>query len=1049
MQGKGIIKFFLVVLTIVCAIQYMYLLPTRGVEKDAEEYAEQQVAGIDDELAYQQQYSEARSRYLDSISDEVIVKVPLLKEFTYNELKSQQLALGLDLKGGMSVVLQVDLENFLLTLADENTDPDFRKALEIASERMSATQSDYITLFGEAFEEVAPDDKLARIFARNASLREDINFETSNNEVISILRDRADETVDLTFKRLKDRIDKFGVTQPNVSLDEGRDLILVELPGVDNRERARSYLQATAKLEFWDIYRFNDDGIQQAFRAANEKLRKAEGGSDADTSEETTVDQDTVEDTSMEDDIAETVSDTGQVSDTGDVSDIDELMADDTDDIRDGLNAQLGPLFEKLTLNSVTEQGVMMPLAVMGTARDNQRDAVMDMLTQPGIKSLFPRDLAFRWSADPVRDFETGELTKEYQLYAIKMPRGPNKPPLEGDHITVARSNPDPTSGEVAVSISMDQEGARKWANMTTKASQDNNREIAIVLDDEVVSAPRVNQPIVSGDSQITGDFSIQEGQDLANILQIGKLPAETIIIQESVVGPSLGADNIRKSMYSLFIGFFLVLVFMILYYGGSGIVSILCLFANLFFIFGALSSYGTVLTLPGIAGVVLTIGMAVDANVIIFERIREELRDGKGLKLAVSNGFKYSYSAIIDANVTTILVAIILAYFGLGPIKGFAVVLIIGVISTIITAVLFSRLVIDWWLTKDKNLTLQTNFSSGFFTDPKVDWLGKRKIGYIVSSLIIIAGIGSFFARGFELGVDFKGGYSYNVQFAEEVEVDAQALRENLAEVYGEQPVVKAVDTRNTYNITTAYGIDQSGDNIDDDVMSLLHQGINDMTGGELDYERFERSDVSGTHVTSFSKVGPIIAEDIVTSSYYATVFALVLIFLYIFIRFSRWQYSMGAVAALFHDTLVLLAIFSLGYGWLPFSMEIDQAFIAALLTVIGYSINDTVVVFDRIREFGNTYTSRSKTEVVNMAINSTISRTVITSLTTLLVVTILFIFGGASIKGFAFALVAGVVVGTYSSVFVASPIMSDLTPDLSGGRSSQGAKKTTQTTA
>jgi SecD/SecF fusion protein len=797
------------------------------------------------------------------------------------------------------------------------------------------------------------------------------------------------------------------------------------------------------------VYRFNDDGIQQAFVAANEKLRKQQESSGLDAGEEEPVETDETDEPDEE--LSKDSLDTENVaSDTSDeLSDIDELLVEDTDDIESDLNAQIGPLFEKLTLNSVTEQGITMPLSVMGTARDNQREAVMDMLQQPEIKSLFPRDIGFKWSADPVRDFETGEITKDYQLYAIKMPRGPNKPPLEGDHITVARSNPDPTTGEVAVSISMDQEGARKWANMTTKAAQDNEREIAILLDDEVVSAPAVRSPIVSGDSQITGDFSIQEGQDLANILQIGKLPAETKIIQESVVGPSLGAENIRKSMYSLFIGFFLVLVFMILYYGGSGIVSILCLFANLFFIFGALSSYGTVLTLPGIAGVVLTIGMAVDANVIIFERIREELREGKGLKLAVSNGFKYSYSAIIDANVTTILVAIILAYFGLGPIKGFAVVLIIGVISTIITAVLFSRLVIDWWLAKDKNLTLQTGFSSGFFTDPQVDWLGKRKIGYIVSSVIIIAGIGSFFARGFELGVDFKGGYSYNVQFAQEVEVDAQQLRENLTDIYGEEPVVKAVDTRNTYNITTSYGIDQTGENVDEEVMSLLHQGINEMTSGDLSYERFKQSDVSGTHITSFSKVGPIIADDIVTSSYYATVFALILIFLYIFMRFSRWQYSMGAVSALFHDTLVLLGIFSLGYGWLPFSMEIDQAFIAALLTVIGYSINDTVVVFDRIREFGNTYTSRSKTEVVNMAINSTISRTVITSLTTLLVVTILFIFGGASIKGFAFALVVGVVVGTYSSVFVASPIMADLTPDLSGGRSSQGAKKTAKTTA
>lgn len=1030
MQGKGIIKFFLVVLTIVCAIQYLYLLPTRGIEQDAEEFAEMQAQGIEDELNYSEKFRDARNRYLDSISDEVVVKIPLLKEFTYNELKSQQLALGLDLKGGMSVVLQVDLEDFLKTLADNNSDSDFQKALSLASERMSANQSDYISLFGEAFQEVAPDDKLARIFARNASLREDINFETSNREVLDILRQRADETVELTFKRLKDRIDKFGVTQPNVSLDDTRDLILVELPGVDNPERARSYLQATAKLEFWDIYRFNDDGIQSAFRAANEKLKK-----EMETDSGESDDSDDADDAGeAEPDTLATQDTTSMVSDTGSEDQADDLLAD--------MDEELGPLFEKLTLNSSTEQGVTMPLSVMGTARDNQRGAVMDMLQKPDIKSLFPRDISFKWSADPVRDFETGKLTKDYQLYAIKMPRGPNNPPLAGDHITVARSNPDPTSGEVAVSISMDQEGARKWANMTTKASQDNNREIAILLDDEVVSAPRVNQPIVSGDSQITGDFSIQEGQDLANILQIGKLPAQTKIIQESVIGPSLGDENIRKSMYSLFIGFFLVLVFMILYYGSSGIVSILCLFANLFFIFGALSSYGTVLTLPGIAGVVLTIGMAVDANVIIFERIREELRDGKGLKLAVSNGFKYSYSAIIDANVTTILVAIVLAYFGLGPIKGFAVVLIIGVISTLLTAVLFSRLVIDWWLAKDKNLTLSSSFSKGLFANPKVNWLGKRKVAYAISSAIILIGIGSFFARGFELGVDFKGGYSYNVEFAEEVEVDPQQLREVLAQVYGEQPVVKAVDTRNTYNITTSYAIDQDGDQVDEEVMSLLHEGVNEVVGGDLDYERFKRSDISGTHVTSFSKVGPIIADDIVTSSYYATVFALILIFLYIFIRFSKWQYSMGAIVALFHDTLFLLAIFSIGHGWLPFSLEIDQAFIAALLTVIGYSINDTVVVFDRIREFANTYTSRSKENVVNMAINSTISRTVITSFTTLLVVSILFVFGGNSIKGFAFALVLGVLVGTYSSVFIATPVMSDLTPDFSGGTSKKAAK-------
>lgn len=1020
MQGKGIIKFFLIVITIVCLIQYLYLLPTRSVETNAEEFAAEQVENVEDEIAQNERYKEARRNYLDSVSDEVIFSIPLVKDYTYNELKAQQLALGLDLKGGMSVTLQVDLRKFLVALSDNSQDPDFRQALDLASQRLRSAQADYITLFGEAFEEVAPDKKMATIFARNASLREDMNFETSNGEVLSVLRDRADETVSLTFKRLKDRIDKFGVTQPNVSLDENRDLILVELPGVDNPQRARTYLQATAELEFWDVYRFTDQGIQAAFQAADEKLEKLQGGAIEETPDTTITGNKEQLDTVTSD---TTINDTSLVSE-------DELAMDTLEQL--GQVADAGPLFSKLTVNRVTPEGnILMPQAVMGSAKENQKSSIMEMLERPEIKSLFPRDLGFRWSRDPVRDFETGKMTNDYQLYAIKMPRGPEQAPLEGDHITVARSNPDPNTGEVTVSLSMDQEGARKWSNITTKAAQDNNREVAIVLDNEVVSAPRVNQPITSGDSQISGDFSIQEGQDLANILQIGKLPAETQIIQEQIVGPSLGAENIQRSMYSLIIGFMLVLVFMIMYYGSSGVVSIICLFANLFFIFGALSSYGTVLTLPGIAGIVLTIGMAVDANVIIFERIREELREGKSLKLAIANGFQYSYSAIIDANVTTLIVAVILAYFGMGPIKGFAVVLIIGIICTLLTAVLLGRLVIDWWIGKEKNLTFWSGFSKNLFADLKVDWLSMRKTGYIISSIVIVGGAISFFARGFELGVDFKGGYSYNVAFAEGTDVDAVELRTVLSETFGEEPIVKAVDTRNTFNITTAYGIDSDEEDIDEQVLGLLHSGINQIVGGDLDKRQFQMSDATGTHIMSFSKVGPTIADDIVNSSYYATIFALVFIFLYLLIRFSKWQYSMGAVSALLHDTLIVLAIFSLGHGWMPFSLEIDQAFIAALLTVIGYSINDTVIVFDRIREFTGTYTSRSKNEVINMAINSTVSRTVITSLTTLLVVLILFIFGGSSIKGFAFALVVGIIVGTYSSVFVATPVMADLTKE------------------
>jgi SecD/SecF fusion protein len=631
-----------------------------------------------------------------------------------------------------------------------------------------------------------------------------------------------------------------------------------------------------------------------------------------------------------------------------------------------------------------------------------------------------------------MKDFETNEVTDNYELYALK-PSRDGKAAMTGDHVVDASANPDPQTNEVAVSLKMDNTGAKIWGQLTTEAAQDNNREIAIVLDDEVVSAPRVINPILTGDSQITGSFSIQEGKDLANILQIGKLPTDTEIIQESLVGPSLGEENIRNSTIALTVGFILVLLFMIAYYGGGGIVSILALILNIFFIFGALASYGTVLTLPGIAGIVLTIGMAVDANVIIYERIREELREGKSLLMAVSDGFQNSYSAIIDANVTTLLTAFVLAYFGLGPIKGFAVVLIIGVLSSLFTAVLVGRLMIDQWLkNKERSMSFSTGLSKNAFADLSIDWLGKRKMAYIISGAIILAGLVSMATRGFELGVDFKGGYSYNVTI-EGAEVEASALRSALTEAFeGNEPIVKSVDTENTYNVVTDYLVESTDDDADEKVMMALYNGVNGITGGNIDLEQFKAPDGNGTHVESSSKVGPTIADDIKSSAFYAATFALLLIFLYIFIRFSKWQYSLGAVAALFHDTLVVMGIFSIFHGILPFSLEIDQAFIAAILTVIGYSINDTVVVFDRIREFLNNYTKSSKEEVINSAVNSTVSRTIITSLTTLFVVAILFFFGGASIRGFAFALLVGILVGTYSSIFVATPIMSDLTGEL-----------------
>lgn len=1024
-EGKGIIKFFLVAITLVSLLQYFYMLPTRSVEKAADEYAKSVTLDITDVDDQKDAEDAARSSYLDSMSNEVVFEIPMIKKWTYQELKGSQLALGLDLKGGMSVVLQVDLRDFIRSLANDSKDPTFIAALENASRAQAGSQSDYVTLFADAYKAAPADQKkqLNKIFYANESLREDINFESSDAEVISVIRQKANETVGLTFDLLKERIDELGVVQPNISLDAGRDLITVELPGISNPERARQFLQTAAKLEFWNVYRVSDPGIVAALIKADEKLGQLNdlNSGDTDGGEEPEF---TLNDRKEYD-----------YDDNGNI--IDSTIVTDTVFNSQNSLTNSGPLLSKLTMNASATGQATMPLAVMGLAQENERDDISAMLARPEIASLFPQDLVFRWARSPASGYTSLEADDEaattYELYAIKQDKG-SKAPLEGDHVTRASANPDPQNGQIAVSLMMDGEGARTWGQLTTKAANDNNREIAIVLDNKVVSAPRVINPILTGSSSITGSFSLQEGKDLAKILQIGKLPATPQIIQETLVGPSLGAENINASINSMLIGFGIVILFMIFYYGGGGIVSIIALLLNLFFIFGALASIGTVLTVPGFAGILLTVGMAVDANVIIYERIREELREGKTLLMSIKDGFANSYSAIIDANVTTILVAIVLAYFGLGPIKGFAVVLIIGVIFSLFTAVLVGRLMIDYWtINRGNQISFWTGGSQNAFANIQFDWLGKRKMAYTFSGIVILMGIASFFVRGFDLGVDFKGGYSYNIQFEEGTTIDAETLRTGLASYLGDKaPTVKAVSTENTFNVVTDYLINSTEETAADDVQAKLFEGINSLVGGNLDIKKFKNPDFSGTHITSSTKVGPTIADDIKRSSFYAAIFALMMIFLYIFIRFSKWQYSMGAVAALFHDVLFVLSIFSIFWGILPFSLEVDQIFIGAVLTVIGYSINDTVVVFDRIREYMNRYTKLEKHDVINKAISSTFSRTVITSLTTLFVVLILFLFGGGSAKGFAFALVIGVMVGTYSSVFIATPVMSDLSGEL-----------------
>lgn len=987
MQGKGLIKLFLILTSLICLMQIFYFLPTNRVEGEAEDYA-QSIASNAPEESKLAVMKSARSNYLDSMSTETIFSIPGLTNYTYSDLKRQQLGLGLDLKGGMSVVLEVDLQELLVNLAGRNSkDPDFVAALAAAKLAQTNDQSNFVSLFVTEFKRIAPTKKLARIFEQSEALGNEVNFESTDGEVERVLRKKADETVSLTFKMLNERIDRLGVVQPNVSLDASRDLIVVEMPGIDNPERAKEMLVTTAKLEFWETYRVTDAGINNALVEADRRLKAASNNNVVDSS---------------------------------------------------GLDTGAGPLLSLLSLNG--EGGVMQyQPTVMGIADKNKRDNIIKYLNQPEIKSLFPNNLKFLWSYKPYQDFATKTSTNQYELYAVKMPSGSDKAPLEGDVVTSAGQSQDPTSGEPIVNLTMNSQGAKKWAELTERASIGFNgvgqREVGIALDNQIVTAPGVrNGAITGGNTQISGNFNVQEAVDLASILEVGKLPAQTRIIQSSEVGPSLGKENIRKSINSLLVGFGLVFLFMIFYYMGGGVVSVLALFLNLFFIFGALSSFGTVLTLPGIAGIVLTIGMAVDANVIIFERIREELREGKTNLQAINDGFRASYSAIIDANVTTILTAMVLSYFGLGPIKGFAIVLIIGVISSLFTAVLVGKLMIDSYTDGGKReLSFWNGASKNFLTNLKIDWIGKRKVAYVVSSVLIIAGLASIFTRGWDLGVDFTGGHSYTVQMPEGSDMTNEQIKNGLADVFGAAPVVKRVDGQNTFAITTAFQIDNSSTESDNQVLEALYRGLTTLTSSNVSIESFRAGDVgSGMKVLSYSKVGPTIADDIKKSSLYAGFFALLLIFLYIFLRFSRWQFSLGAVAALFHDTLITLGLFSLLRGVLPFSLEMDQAFIAAILTVIGYSINDTVIVFDRIREYLGIYTNKGKDEVFNMAINSTISRTVITSLTTLFVVFVLLVFGGSSIKGFAFAIFIGIIVGTYSSVFIASPIVRDLTDDL-----------------
>ncbi|MCX2839676.1 protein translocase subunit SecDF [Salinimicrobium sp. MT39] len=980
MQNKGIIKVFAILFALVCIYQLSFTFIAGNIEGDAEEFAQQEVPESVD--GYITARERAEQRYLDSIGNEEV-----FLGITYNSAKEKELNKGLDLKGGINVILQISVKDILRELANNSKDPAFNQALLRADEAQKTSQENYLDLFFEAFEEI-PDARLASpdIFA-NRNLSDEINFEMTNEEVKPIIRRKIDESIVSAFEVLRKRIDKFGVTQPNIQRLGSSGRILVELPGAKEIQRVQDLLQSTAQLEFWHVYKSNE--FQNFFVQANNLLKQIEVEETAETAE---ADVDTAQAGQDEiDALLESASDTAQVAE------------------------QNNPLFDLMASPGFQGGPVLATFNIADTAK------VRQYLNMPQVRNLLEgeqRYTKFVWGITDEDDAVAG-------LYALKGNRQ-NEPPLSGSVITDATQAYDQV-GRVAVTMQMNGKGAKTWEEMTGYAFE-NQSQIAIVLDNVVYSAPGVSTgPISGGRSEITGDFSITEGQDLANVLRAGKLPASADIVQSEIVGPSLGQEAIDSGIMSFAIALILVLLWMVFYYGKAGIFADIALVVNILFIFGVLAGLGAVLTLPGIAGIVLTIGMSVDANVLIFERIREEYAKGKVQKDAIRDGFSNALSSILDANITTGLTALILLVLGTGPIKGFATTLLIGIATSLFTAIFITRLFIDNYAKNpNKSLEFSTGVTKNLFSGLSIKFLQKRKTFYVVSGIFLLVSLGSLFTQGLNQGVDFVGGRSYTVRF--DKAVNPTELEDELVTEFGSASA-KTFGAANQIKITTKYKVEEEGSEVDEEITQKLFAAVQSYLPEGTTYEDFTVGGEGEREIGIMQsiKVGPSIADDIKQASIWAVLGSLLVIFLYILLRFRKYQFSLGAVVAVIHDVLIVLGVFSLTYKFMPFNMEIDQAFIAAILTVVGYSLNDTVVIFDRIREFFNEHPSWTKKDAINAAINSTVSRTINTSLTTLVVLLAIFIFGGESIRGFMFALIVGVIVGTYSSIFIATPITYD----------------------
>ena len=990
MQNKGLIKLFAILFGLVSLYQLSFTFLANKVEDDAKVYAESKVT---DNNARQKATLE--NRFLDSVANKDIVDLGFTK-YTYNDVKDKEMNLGLDLKGGINAILQVSVKEVLKSLSNDSKNEVFNKALEAADVRLKSSNSTYLDLFFEEFEANAGTTKLSdpSIFGTKA-LSEKIKFNEDNATVKETLQEEINSSIATAFEVLRSRIDKFGVTQPNIQRIGNSGRIQIELPGAKDIDRVTKLITSKAELQFWEVY--TNAEVQNYFFTANTKVAEI-----------------LKDDTVLEKEIDTTKKD-----------DIDDLLGESKDStkVQKNLFTYLYPRFAQ------NQQQVS---SIVASARVRDTATINNLLKNKEVKALLPSELRhvkFLWdyksipTVKPENADDNWEPSQLIDLYAIKGNRN-DKPTIEGDVILDAAQVFGQTN-KPEVSMTMNSSGSKQWAKMTA----DNvGNFVAVVLDDYVYTAPSVNQVINGGRTSISGgQMTIEEAQDIATVLKAGKLPATARIIQIEVVGPSLGKESIDASIRSFGLAIVLVLLWMILYYGKAGLYSDIALAVNILFIFGILASFNAVLTLPGIAGIILTIGMSVDANVIIFERIKEGLFKKKGLKQSVEEGFsvKGALSAIIDANITTLLTGIILYVFGTGPIKGFALTLMIGIATSLFTAVFITRMLIDSAVNKGTNLTFNTSISKGWFQNINVEFLKKRKVAYIISGFFIIAGLASIFTIGLKQGVDFKGGRSYVVRFDQSM--NATEVASTLKGAFGTAPEVKTYGTDNQLKITTVYKIEEEGTDVDEQVQNTLYTGLKPYLG-ELSYEGFKPGfEKAGAGVMSYIKVEPTIADDIKTSALYAVFGSLLVVFLYILLRFRKVSFSIGAVVAVFHDVLIVLGVFSIFYKIMPFDMEIGQSFIAAILTVVGYSLNDTVVIFDRIREFAGIHTKWKYSDVVDKALSSTLGRTINTSLTTLLVMLAIFLFGGDSIKGFMFALIVGVAVGTYSSLFVATPIMYD----------------------